>query len=266
MKKIPGVFITGTDTGVGKTFIAAKLIRSLVKNGIRAVPLKPIETGCPVKDDKLNSVDAIELKKAAQVDVPLELVNPYTFQYPLAPSVACELEGRRIEIEKIKDVFYTLSRQFDFVVVEGAGGLMVPIVGAYFFADLAYDMALPLIVITRPGLGTINHTLLTVQAARSWGLNLFGIVINYSEPATNSLAEKTNPTVIDLLSGVPILGIVPFSKFSNQKTEHIFDSISARLIQYFDLSCNGQPHVEHKNIIKTVSLRGGVFLPTKQSR
>jgi len=232
MRQASGVFITGTDTGVGKTFVAAGLLRSLVKKRIRAAPFKPAETGCPVKESRLNPLDAIELKKAACVDVPLELVNPYAFEHPLAPSAASELEGRRIEIDKIKDAFYTLGSQFDFVLVEGAGGLMVPIVGAYFFADLAYDLALPLIVVTRPGLGTINHTLLTIEAARYRGLNLFGIVINYSLPEINSQAESTNPAVIHLLSGVPILGIIPFSRCSNQKTEHIFDSISTRLIQF----------------------------------
>lgn len=227
-----GVFITGTDTGVGKTFVAAELIKSLVKKRVRTAPMKPVETGCRVQNGIVNPADAIALKEAARVDIPLELVNPYALQHPLAPSVACGFEGIRIEIDKIKSSFIELSRQFDFVVVEGVGGLMVPIIGSYFFANLACDLSLPTIIVSRPGLGTINHTLLTVLAARVWGLDLIGVVINYSEPQTNSLAEKSNPKVIELLSDVPILGIVPFAKLPNRKTEQVFDSISEKLFDF----------------------------------
>ena len=225
MKKAAGIFITGTDTGVGKTFVATGLIKGLVKKGVRVAPMKPVETGCQVQNGKLIPADAIALKEAAQVDIPFELINPYALQHPLAPSVACGLEGIRIEVDKIKKAFLELTRQFDFLVVEGAGGLMVPIIGNYLFADLACGLSLPVIIVSRPDLGTINHTLLTVLAARIWKLDLFGVVINYSESQTYSLAEKTNQQVIELLSDVHVLGTVPFAELPNQKTEHIFDSI-----------------------------------------
>lgn len=235
-----GIFITGTDTGVGKTFVAVELIKGLVKKGVSVAPMKPVETGCQVQDGRLYPADAMALKDAALlVDIPLKIVNPYALNHPLAPSLACGLEGKRIEIEGIKRAFLELSRQFDFVVVEGAGGLMVPIIGSYFFADLARDLALPIIIVSRPGLGTINHTLLTVLAARVWGLDLLGVVINYSEPETNSLAEKTNPQVIELLSNVPILGIVPFAELPNKKTELAIDSISEKLFDFFALETRG---------------------------
>lgn len=206
-----GIFITGTDTGVGKTYVAKGIARCLSGLGIDVGVMKPVETGCRMQRRRLMPADAVQLLKAAKAEDSLSLVNPYRFRRPLAPSVAAKLEGRKIDMRKIINAFSILSKRHDFMVVEGAGGIMVPIYKDYLFLDLAIDLGLPVLIIARPGLGTINHTLLTVSALRQREGAVIGIVINYAAKARQGLAEKTNPSVIERLSGVHILDIVHYN-------------------------------------------------------
>jgi len=203
-----GIFITGTDTGVGKTYIAAGIAATLRETGVNVGVMKPAETGCRAKNGRLIPGDAFKLIQSSGVRDALDFVNPYRFRKPLAPSVAARLEGKIIVPAKIISAYRELSRSHDFMIVEGAGGIMVPLGDRYTYLDLARTMKLPVLIIARPGLGTINHTLLTVAALNRTGVDIAGIVINHGQDRSSGLAERTNPSEIEKLSGVPILGVV----------------------------------------------------------
>src|SRR4030065_1207841 len=210
-----GVFITGTDTGVGKTIIAGALILVIRSLGLRVCGMKPIETGCMkaesgFKDRVLETSDGMFLKETADMDDSIDVITPILFEKPLAPFPASEIEGIPVDIDKIKKAFESLLRKYDMVVVEGIGGLLVPLKRDYFVLDLVKQFGLPIIIVSRPGLGTINHTLLTVNYAMKEGLNVAGIIMNYSQSPEKTLAEETNPKVIRQISPVPIIGIFPY--------------------------------------------------------
>jgi dethiobiotin synthetase len=209
---VKGIFITGTDTGVGKTFVAAGLIRAFNKMHMSVAPMKPVETGCKTKKGKTLPADTVLLIKASGLPLHIEEINPYRLKHPLAPAVAAELERVRINTKKILSAFNALSKRHDLIIAEGAGGIMVPVYKDYIVLDLVKDLKLPLIIVSKPGLGTINHTLLTIEVAKRKGVRTLGVIINYSINKKRGLPEKTNPGIIERLSGVPVLGIVPHVK------------------------------------------------------
>lgn len=209
---IKGIFITGTDTGVGKTFVGARLAAALREQGIDVGVMKPAETGCLLRKGVLVPRDALKLIKAGGVVDPLDRVNPYRFRAPLAPAIAAEREGKKIDIKRIVSAFHTLVRKHDYMIVEGAGGIMVPLTMSHHYLDLARVLNLPVLVVARPGLGTINHTLLTIMALRSCRLRIAGIVINHRSKKRSGLAERTGPPAIERLSGVPIIGHVSYGQ------------------------------------------------------
>jgi dethiobiotin synthetase len=218
-----GIFITGTDTGVGKTYLASGIAAEMRLRGVNVGVMKPAETGCSMRGGRLVPQDARRLMKAAGVDDLVDLVNPYRFRRPLAPSVAARLAGKKIEPDKILLAYRELSRRHDFMIVEGAGGIMVPLRGVYTYLDLAKALALPILIVARPGLGTINHTLLTIAALRERRLAISGIVINHTQKHRANLAEMTNPAELGRISGVNIVGTIPFGSSS-------FSDIVDRLI------------------------------------
>ncbi len=203
-----GIFITGTDTGVGKTVVSTALALLLRQRGCRVGVMKPVTSGCIERDGRLVSEDAETLAAGAGIAVSDE-VAPYLLREPVAPSVAAEKEGVRIEFSRILAAYHRLADSYDFVIVEGAGGLMVPLTGGLLIADLVKLLSLPLLVVARPDLGTVNHTLLTCFAARHLDLEVRGIVVN-GYPEHPGLAEATAPHMIDSLSGAPLLGRFPF--------------------------------------------------------
>ena len=217
-----GIFITGTDTGVGKTYVARGIAAALRAQGVNVGVMKPAESGCAERAGKLIPADALALMKAAGVKDPLSLVNPYRFRKPLAPSVAAELERKHIDAGKIINAFRALSRRHDFMIVEGAGGIMVPLTKEYLYLELAQELKLPVLIVARPGLGTINHTLLTIEALKGRGLKIAGIAINYAQDCKQGIAEKTNPAVIEKISGVKILGIM---QYGDRDFEHIISNL-----------------------------------------
>jgi dethiobiotin synthetase len=222
-----GIFITGTDTGVGKTFVAVGLIKAMKRKGIDVCPMKPVESGCRVKNGELVPPDSIKLWKASGIKEPLHVINQYKLKHPLAPSVAAEIEGVRIDRNNIIRAYSGLSKKYKITLVEGAGGIMVPVFRKYLFLDLAKDLNLPVIIVSRPGLGTINHTLLTIDAAKNKGVDVLGVIYNYRNKIKTGLPEKTNPEVIKKLGSVPILGIVQYSvNPDSQKAKKIFDQIA----------------------------------------
>jgi dethiobiotin synthetase len=177
-----GVFVTGTDTGCGKTTVAVALCRAARAAGLAVRVLKPVETGCEERDGRLHPADAVALALAAGDDSPLERLCPYRLRLPAAPQVAASCEGIEIDPERIEKALAEAARGADLVVVEGAGGLRVPIRQGLDMAGLAARLGLPLLVVARARLGTINHTLLTLDAAATRGLRVAGVVINHTEP------------------------------------------------------------------------------------
>lgn len=208
MNKAAGIFITGTDTGAGKTVVAAGLAMALRDRGLRVGVMKPVATGCSGDGKRLVSEDAVFLLEAAENEYPA-LTNPLRFRNTLAPSVASVIEKKEIPIEKILKAYQELQRNYDFIIVEGIGGLLVPITKEYFVANLIHELGLPLLVVARGGLGTINHTLLTVDAAVIRGFEVRGIIFNRMPRVNVSIAEITNPKVIHDLTGIPVLGTLP---------------------------------------------------------
>jgi dethiobiotin synthetase len=204
-----GLFITGTDTGVGKTFFACGLAALLKESGYRVGVMKLAETGCEERDGKLIPQDAIRLKEASGCAEPLEKICPYPLLEPLAPSIAAERAGVRIDVNHLLAVYEDISSKHDITLVEGAGGLMVPLLPSYTYADLACVLKLPVVVVTANKLGAINHLLLTLEHARCKGLSVLGYVLNCVSNE-NSLAAETNREVLAGLTGVQCLGELPF--------------------------------------------------------
>jgi dethiobiotin synthetase len=206
---LQGVFITGTDTDVGKTWVAAGLTAVLRQGGKPAVYFKPIQSGCPLEGARLIPTDARLAKDVARLTEPLDLLTPIALRLPLAPGIAATQAGVEVDLAKIAKSLGELAARYKFLVVEGAGGLYVPLIDTKFLVlDLIMWLGLPLVVVAKSGLGTINHTVLTVKAALAAGVKVAGVILNrYPDPP--GLAAETNPTVIAALTGVPILGRLP---------------------------------------------------------
>ena len=202
-----GIFVTGTDTGVGKTIVAATLARLLRMNGVSVGVMKPVTSGCREENGRLVSDDALLLCQAAGIPLSDD-VAPYRLREPLAPADAARIDGVRIDFSALKESFDRLAAEYQYVIVEGAGGLMVPLSGGLLVADLARELELPLLVVARPGLGTINHTVLTCFSAQQLGLQVAGVIVN-GMPEQPGLAEKSAPHQIGSLCGASVLGIWP---------------------------------------------------------
>jgi len=201
------IFITGTDTGVGKSIASAALALLLRRQGLRVGVMKPVTSGCPERDGKRISEDAELMAFGAGIELTPDC-TPYLLKEPLAPSVSAELEGVRIDFQVIKEAYQRLAAQYDYLIVEGAGGLMVPLAGGLLIADLVAALNLPIAVVARPNLGTVNHTLLTTFAARTMGLEVKGVIVN-RYPEQPDQASAYAPHMISSLSGALLLGTFP---------------------------------------------------------
>jgi dethiobiotin synthetase len=204
-----GIFITGTDTGVGKTVFACGLATLLKESGSKVGVMKPAETGCEQGEGKLVPQDAVALKEASGCELPLETICPYQFSEPLAPSVAAERAGVRIDIDRLMSIYGQISVAHDITMVEGAGGLLVPVLPSYTYADFAKVLKLPLIVVAANKLGMINHLLLTLEHASCKGLSVLGYLLNQIEKEP-SPAAQTNREALASLTGVPCMGELPY--------------------------------------------------------
>ena len=217
-----GIFISGTDTGIGKTVVTASLASCLKQNSITVNAIKPLQTGTILP----GLIDIEFVYKVLGEIYEIDKVCPYRFSDPLAPYVASNLESKDIDIEKIKNLIDESIKRFDVTLVEGAGGLLVPIKENYYMTDLIKEAGLELAIVIRPNLGTINHTLLTVKHARSKGIKILGLIIsNY--PKQPDLAEKTNIQLIEKLSGERIVGFLPVLEdidVEKGKTGKLFES------------------------------------------
>ena len=175
-------FVTGTDTGVGKTHVACKLIRDYVAQGHRVIGMKPVAAGSDFVNGKWVNDDVLRLEEASNVKAPRELINPYSFKEAVAPHIAAEKVGVEIKIDVIKQAFQALSKLADIIIVEGAGGFLVPLNNQQSMADLPAALDIPVILVVGMKLGCINHSLLTVEAIKARGLSLHGWVANQIEP------------------------------------------------------------------------------------
>lgn len=208
-----GIFIVGTDTGVGKTFVTAGISATLLKKGIETGVMKPVASGGIVNDGRLVSEDAAFFIDLLRLKDHYDVINPYCFRSPVAAGVAARMENVKVDFDVIKRCYHKLATQYDMVLIEGGGGLLSPITEKYLTnADLAKQLGLPIIIVARNSLGTINHTMLTLEyAQRHKDLNVLGIILNHpDDKVKNEIAEKTNPDVLREMSGVKILGIVPY--------------------------------------------------------
>ncbi|MBE3069535.1 MAG: dethiobiotin synthase [Planctomycetes bacterium] len=204
-----GLFITGTDTGVGKTVVAGALAAALRARGVDVGVMKPVATGCARRREGLVSEDAEFLAKAADVLDPLDEICPIRLAEPLAPTVAAARAGIALDLAPMWRAWRRLRKAHAVMLVEGIGGALCPVTPNRSVADLAQTFRLPVLVVARPGLGTINHTAMTVEVLRARGLEVAGIVINrYSHDAAD-VAALTGPDEIQRVTGVPVLGLVP---------------------------------------------------------
>jgi dethiobiotin synthetase len=225
-----GYFITGTDTGVGKTFVARAIAGALARNGVDVGVMKPVESGCPTRDGRLVPADALALKRAAGAPDSIDAINPYRFAAAIAPNVAARLEDKDIKLSIIKKLYDELSARHDMMIVEGAGGLLSPVTDSKSAADLAALLELPLIVVVPSTLGCINHLLLTLRAAEEANLSVAGVILNHpAPPDATDKSMRYNLEEIKRLASVPVLGEVPYLE----------DGTAAEAGKYIDLGVFG---------------------------
>lgn len=200
-----GIFITGTDTGVGKTYAACLLVESLKKQGLRVAVMKPVAAG--VDQDGMNE-DVRLLMGISNVEAPVELVNPYCFEPAVAPHIAAEEVGVRIQMDVISEAYHRLAENSDVVVVEGAGGFLVPLDGEIAMDQIPTTLGLPVILVVGLRLGCLNHALLTVEAIRNRKLELMGWIANRIDSGM-AQQEKNLDTLRSTLCS-PCLGDIPW--------------------------------------------------------
>lgn len=225
------LFITGTDTGVGKTFVACGLIAAARSMGLAVAAAKPLESGCARgSDGRLFPADAAALRDAAGRCDPLDLVCPYLLEKPLAPAYAAAAQGVTIDPHLITQSLDRLSEGCDLLIIEGAGGLLAPAWEGASMADLIALGRADTLVVARTGLGTINHTLLTVEALSARNIPVAGLVFNRAadpakDPADSS--EASNPSRISSLSGAPVWAVIPYS--SGGPSASVLDALKKAL-------------------------------------
>lgn len=207
-KSLNGLFITGTDTNIGKTHIATLILRSLRSAGIRIGAYKPACSGAVMTSGSPHWDDIDRLNKALGTDVPQDAICPQRFLAPLAPPLAARAEGRQIDRELLAAGLKWWHGRADVVIVEGAGGLLAPVTETETVADLAQSIAFPLIVVAHCGLGTINHSLLTLEAARHRHLRVSGVILNQCRPDDDRSLADQNAAEIQTRSGIPVLGVL----------------------------------------------------------
>lgn len=204
-----GLFVTGTDTGVGKTLVACGLLRAFANRGLKAVGMKPVASGAVSREGGLVHDDVEKLLAAGNVAAPREHVNPYCYEPPIAPHIAAAGAGMRIDLDRIGQSFETLSARADVVIVEGVGGFRVPLAPGIDTAQLAARLALPLVLVVGLRLGCLNHALLTAEAVANRGLKLAGWVANHVDPRMAAVEE--NVRTLEMLIPAPLLAHIAFT-------------------------------------------------------
>lgn len=209
-----GFFVTGTGTEVGKTVVSAAVIGALRSMGLRVCAMKPVESGCDGTPP-----DGTFLREASGVDEPIDMITPFMFKAPLAPLSAARLEGREVDTDLILSMARELASRYEAIVVEGAGGFLVPVAeDGYLVRDMARELGMPVIVAASPYLGTVNHTLLTLEAIEGAGLRPAGVVLNHISPSpgdmggdmVGDMAGQSSRELIEEHTDMPLLGQLPY--------------------------------------------------------
>lgn len=203
-----GVFVTGTDTGIGKTFCSLLLMQALQQRGLRVAGMKPVASGGMYKQQQLVNDDALRLQQQSDLQHPYELVNPYVFEPPIAPHIAARQAGQIIEPKKIQHAFQQLRATTDQVVVEGVGGWRVPLSDSLSVSDLPILLDLPVILIVGMKLGCLNHALLTIESIKQHGVKLLGWIANSIDPDFEQ--QQANLHTLKSHINAPCLAHIPF--------------------------------------------------------
>ncbi|MEC4678751.1 MAG: dethiobiotin synthase [Nitrospirota bacterium] len=217
-----GIFVTGTGTGVGKTLISGAIVRALGNKGYDCGVMKPIESGCDAGKRGLQPKDALYLQQAAKLQDEIELINPCRFQAPLAPYAAVLQGEPDISWALIQDCYRQLSERHEAILIEGAGGLMVPIRADQDMSELAHLFGFPVLLVAQSGLGTINHTLLSLEYGKMRGLSFLGIVLNQSTEQRDT-SEASNVKIIREKTDLPVMSF-PYIKPKNDDETTISES------------------------------------------
>lgn len=211
MQSLPSrFFVTGTDTGVGKTTVTVRLMQQLIAQGKTVIGMKPVASGCEWLEGRWQNEDVRLLTAASNVKAPPELINPYRFTPAIAPHIAAVQAGVEIQLEVIQTAYTQLTAMADVVIVEGAGGLLVPLNQTHSMADLIQALQLPALIVVGMRLGCINHALLTTQVLKSRQIDCCGWIANRIDPHM-SMPEENLQTLIDSLQQPPLLQ-VPFQE------------------------------------------------------
>ncbi|MDY0267996.1 dethiobiotin synthase [Trichloromonas sp.] len=218
-----GLFVTGTDTGVGKTLVTAALALFLRRRGYDVGVMKPVETG--VSDPAGLGADGQLLQWAADSHDEIDLISPYRLRAPLAPSLAAKKEGGRIIFGDLLEAARTLAERHDYLLIEGAGGLMVPLSGAVLLLDLVKSLGYPLLTVCLPKLGTINHTLLTMHAARSLEIPLAGYIVNNMPPTPDEAEAQAPNALVEVASGDLLAVLGQVSGSPHEQAESLADQL-----------------------------------------
>jgi dethiobiotin synthetase len=220
-----GLFVIGTDTDVGKTFVTAGITYILRKHNFNACSFKPVQSGGIVKDNKVLSGDIEFVKDITEINETNTMMNSYCLKEAVSPHIAAEIENVTIDKNKILEDYKKLQEKYDYVIVEGAGGIIVPLIrGKYYIYDLVKDLDIPVIIVARAGVGTINHTALTVDFIKRLGIEIKGLIINgYS----NSFYEDDNIKVLKNITNVDVISII--NKLNIGENE---DFISKARVEY----------------------------------
>ncbi|MHB1680278.1 MAG: dethiobiotin synthase [bacterium] len=225
-------FITGTDTDVGKTFVSSLIINGLKYYGKKTGYLKPIETGVKLNHDGTKKyIDSFFVKKQSDITESLDEICPFTFELPLSPYAASKFENKSICIKEILYSFYDLKNSHDILIVEGAGGMLVPLKKGRYMIDLAKYMDAEVIIVSRAGLGMLNHTLLSINYAKNNDIKLAGIIINN---ARNEKDESvlSNKEILAEFTDVPIIGDIPYFSFDERENFRYFKALSLNYIDF----------------------------------
>jgi dethiobiotin synthetase len=206
--KHKAIFITGTDTGIGKTFYSCRLLEALNANGCSTLAMKPVAAGASNEHGTLKNEDALQLQQCASIKVSYQEVNPYCFSAAIAPHLAANKEGQQVSLKLIHDQFLKLKEKADFVLVEGVGGWQVPLNESQTVADLAKTLQIPVVLVVGIRLGCINHALLTVDSIQQSSVALTGWVANIIEPDMSALDE--NIKTLQQLIVAPLLDVIQY--------------------------------------------------------
>jgi len=230
LPKKAGLFITGTDTGVGKTLIAGAIARILTDKGLKVGVFKPIATGCKRSWEGHVSCDTDFLAYCANSDLSLSTITPVGYSTPAAPIVSAACDGPAIDFDRIAVAYKEICQNSDIIIVEGIGGVRVPLTPEFDLLDLAVEFALPVVIVARPNLGTINHTLMTIDCVRAAELKIAGVIINGYNATESTIAEDTAPEVIAKCSGVNVLSVVPFDETVDIEAPNLGEFIVSSLM------------------------------------